>query len=527
MPRKEPRLNHRFPLIRKKIFTLLFLCSTFTGFQVAFCQQKVIDSLRSELNKESNEEKKVDIYNEIAKEAMEVDLGAAIPYADTLELMADKSGSKKARAKALNLRGNIAKAKGDMEGAILYFRQSLALRIQLNDQKGTAQSYTDIGATFAELYQPDSAIANYLKSVEINEKAGDFSSVASGYGNIGNLYNDQKVHDKAIAYLEKALKIRLEHGEEKKCMYTYNNLATAYGTSGNIEKAMEYANKGIAIALKYDNKFVAGVIEGGIGYLLIEKGKHEEAIIHCERSVQLLEEVNRTSNLVFPLANLATAYNGLNKPAQALKYALKGYAIMVETKQVDPLGVYYEEIAKAHEKMGNNKESLKWFKKLMVLDDSLFKADNIKNLADVETKYQTQKKETQIARQDLALTEQRHRLFQQKTLLIALAAGLAFFLLIVFFLWRNNKERKRANSLLVQQKSEIQKTLFELRSTQSQLIQREKMASLGELTAGIAHEIQNPLNFVNNFSEVNKELLVEMKEEMDKGNLNDAKAICQ
>ena len=64
-----------------------------------------------------------------------------------------------------------------------------------------------------------------------------------------------------------------------------------------------------------------------------------------------------------------------------------------------------------------------------------------------------------------------------------------------------------------------------MKTTQQQLIQSEKMASLGELTAGIAHEIQNPLNFVNNFSEVNKELLAEMKEELDKGNINDAKAI--
>ncbi len=66
----------------------------------------------------------------------------------------------------------------------------------------------------------------------------------------------------------------------------------------------------------------------------------------------------------------------------------------------------------------------------------------------------------------------------------------------------------------------LNQTIDSLKKTQKQLIQSEKMASLGELTAGIAHEIQNPLNFVNNFSEINKELLTEMKEEIEKGNMN-------
>jgi len=117
--------------------------------------------------------------------------------------------------------------------------------------------------------------------------------------------------------------------------------------------------------------------------------------------------------------------------------------------------------------------------------------------------------------------------YQNRLRTYSLLGGLIALLVIAGILLRNNRHKQKANALLQQQKEKIESTLTKLRSTQSQLIQSEKMASLGELTAGIAHEIQNPLNFVNNFSEVNDELLKELKAEAEKGNLDEVKAIAK
>ena len=116
---------------------------------------------------------------------------------------------------------------------------------------------------------------------------------------------------------------------------------------------------------------------------------------------------------------------------------------------------------------------------------------------------------------------------QNQMIVFSLFAAFTLFGVIVFMLYGNNVQEQKANRLLKQQKQQkletdeqkikVEKALEELKSTQAQLIQSEKMANLGELTAGIAHGIQNTLNFVNNFSDVNNELLTELNEEIEKG----------
>jgi two-component system NtrC family sensor kinase len=152
--------------------------------------------------------------------------------------------------------------------------------------------------------------------------------------------------------------------------------------------------------------------------------------------------------------------------------------------------------------------SLQYLKEAMSVNNELYGLEKVQALQKILAEQQERQRRAENER----IAEQ-NRLKQY-----AFLAGLAILLIIAFILYRNNKQKQITNNVL-------KATLTNLKSTQSQLIQSEKMASLGELTAGIAHEIQNPLNFVNNFSEVSNELIDEMNIELDKGDINEAKAI--
>ncbi len=196
-----------------------------------------------------------------------------------------------------------------------------------------------------------------------------------------------------------------------------------------------------------------------------------------------------------------------------IKANLPGSALGQQLNTKKKLRDSSQELSTAFAQKGDYARAYSYFLQYTAYKDSLAAEVTANQVALLQYKQTNQKKEAQIK----LLTKERQLRDQeanrQRQLLTALGGWVVLLLAAAVLLIRANRTRKQTNQQLNDQKQALQETLSELKATQSQLIQSEKMASLGELTSGIAHEIQNPLNFVNNFAEVSAELVAELSEE--------------
>ncbi len=371
-----------------------------------------------------------------------------------------------------------------------------------------ASSLEDLIKAFSIIEKVDAEADNWIMEDPYLAK---LSSLATTHHIYATLMTPTKNTEQQISHYKQALKLGTTVNNPTRQVLSNLGLGRTFLDLNMLDSAMIYLQQGEEISLQSGFKNYLAPILSYSGLIHYKRGELVTALETFYRGIQSAMESSNLGGLAQNYFQLTNYYLQETEKDSALFYARKFKGLMEQLGSISlstvDRGMAYESVYRAF--LLNNKldSAFKYQGMALTTKDSLYKS-KINNLA----KFQVLSFNEQMRMEQI---EREKEEFKNKVIVASMLSGLLIFFLISFILFRNNRQKRKANQVL-------EKTLDNLTSTQAQLIQSEKMASLGELTAGIAHEIQNPLNFVNNFSEVNLELIDEMKTELKQGNTSDA-----
>ncbi len=320
--------------------------------------------------------------------------------------------------------------------------------------------------------------------------------------------------EQEIFHFKEARRIASIIKNGQRVMLADMNLGGAYLSVNNIDSALIFLNEAKEMTMRIGPKKYLGFILMDLGDIEQKKGDIPGEKNYYYEGVSSATEQRNQTTLTWLYLRLTDVYNREKQKDSSLYFAKKAFqsfsTLGISAGETLNIGTAYQKLCDSYKLSGQTDSAYKYAMLALAAKDKINHIQ-IENLA----QFQSLSLKEQLRLQNL---DKEKALYQSRVRTYTLLAGLGVFLFIALILYRNNLQKHKANKVL-------ESTLTDLKATQAQLIQSEKMASLGELTAGIAHEIQNPLNFVNNFSDVSRELMEELNEELDKGDTKEAKAI--
>ncbi|MEP6513881.1 MAG: ATP-binding protein [Parafilimonas sp.] len=540
----------------------IFFVSVLMISMFVSAQHTKLDSLNELISKAKTDTARINLLSKKVSFFIETNLDSAVSLGREAIGEAKRIDYKNGEAEA---RINLSSAycfKGEYSAAREMLIEAGKIFSSLKDTTGEGKLYSSLGMMYGMQSKYDSAILYYRNAIRIAQIKNDEATLNNTYQNIAISYLMQSDHANAILYLQKALNY-YEHIDNRVSQaYIYMNLGLAYNNMGDSVRGVQSMLKAVTLSKSLGLKNVELYAYSNLASFYDEKQKYQRSYDYAMKAATLGREVGDDGIAAASLAKASSALAHLNRYIGAMTLGLQAIKLADSSKQ--PLNIYqaystmgsnlklqgkwaeaisyfekafhslpkadlydksvgssYADLSECYEKSGNYIKALAAHKIASQINDSIRSNENIRKATELNMNYEFEKK------QQAVLIEQEKKNAVTRTRQIVLLTGLTFtFILAVvaFYAFRN---KQKTNILLRRQKGQIEQTLSELKVTQKQLIQSEKMASLGELTAGIAHEIENPLNFVNNFSEVNTELIEDLKNELQAGNKEEAISISE
>jgi serine phosphatase RsbU (regulator of sigma subunit) len=379
----------------------------------------------------------------------------SIDYSQMALRLMSEIGDKYGMANCYNNLGNVYNDMGNYDKALECASQAAKLFEAIGNKRGVANAYSNIARTQLNLGLYSDALTYNFKSLKIREEIKDKLGTSISLNNIGIVFENQNSHKEALNYYKSALKIKQEIGDKYGMGMVYNNLGNTYMAINNYQDALTSHFQALKIRTEISDKQGIGMSTMNIGNLYVKQNKLKEAAPYYSKSLKIYEEMGEQAGYIGACNGIATAYEKLGKYEEGLKYAQNALDIAIKIDFKEGIRDAYFNLSSINEKMGNYKQALVNNKLYTSLKDTILNEKSTKQMVELNTRFETDKKEKeiQLLTKDQELANK--TLKEQRIVRIGLLSGLALLIILSFTLYNRYRFKQKANLLLEKQKEEI------------------------------------------------------------------------
>ncbi|MEZ5083900.1 MAG: tetratricopeptide repeat protein [Bacteroidales bacterium] len=377
---------------------------------------------------------------------------SSLRYYETALTLAETIGDLGLISEVYGAIGIVYKNQGMYAIALEYYEKALAGAIELKDTSWMAACYTNTGNVYRRIANYPKALNYFLKAQKVFEKEGEKRRMAIGYMNIGNLYEDQKDLNTALEYYSKALQLSYESDDKKRISECLMNIGNTYLADNIFEVAREYFRQAIQINEENEFMHIQDDCYKYIGQSFEREENFDEAIVNYNTSMQIAEKEGDKITLAEILGSLSNIYLNLENFEKSLDAAEKSLEISLETGDPNNIKNAYLYLTNASEKLKNPVKALYYHRLYSNFNDSIFNIEKYKSIKDIEMKYESEKKQ-----QQLALLEEKNQvhvltLSRRNRLYFATLIGIGLLLMMTYMLLRNRQLKAKHRAIELEQK---------------------------------------------------------------------------